>query len=162
MPDCQIAWRELWNAQHARTTAAQLSRSSLFVHNIQQSKLFVVQTLFEIAELQNCWGSGGSRYVKRISGAQRWILYNKILSVWDCLDSPTVTSVDVVFKAETGLHLSIFSWWIMSYRSQNCCPKQWWLASFMPTNSCSWRSSCHRRNIQATRFATFSCDLWPQ
>ena len=39
----------------------------LLVHKIQQSKLFVVQTLLEIAELQNYWGS---QYLKKISGAQ--------------------------------------------------------------------------------------------
>ena len=39
----------------------------VLVHNIRQSKLFVVQTLLEIAELKNYWGSRGSQYLKQIS-----------------------------------------------------------------------------------------------
>ena len=60
----------------------------LLDHNIWQSKLFVMQTLLAIAELQNYWGSRGSRYGKRISGAQWWILRNKIVLAWGRLDSP--------------------------------------------------------------------------
>ena len=39
----------------------------LLVHTIRQSKLFVLQTLLEIAELKHDWVSGCSRYVKIIS-----------------------------------------------------------------------------------------------
>ena len=37
----------------------------MLVHNIWQFKLFVVQTLLEIAELQKYWGAGGWRYFKK-------------------------------------------------------------------------------------------------
>ena len=67
----------------------------LLIHNIRQSKLFVAQTLLKVAELQNYLGSIGSQYIKQISGAQRWILNNKIVSAWVCLDSLGGTSLDV-------------------------------------------------------------------
>ena len=59
---------------------------------IWQSKLFVIQTLLEIAELQNYRGSSGSRYGKRIFGDQWWILSNNIFLAWGWLDSPGGTS----------------------------------------------------------------------
>ena len=68
--------------------------------------LFVVQTLLEIVELQIYWSLRGSQFVKRISEAQRWILNNKILWAWGRLDSPRVTSLDVVLKTETLAYLS--------------------------------------------------------
>ena len=98
----------------------------LLVHIIRQSKLFVIQTLPAIAELQNYWGSGGSRYVKRISGAQRWILNNEILFVWGCLDLPGVTSLVVVFKAKTLADLSAkmvmdYIWWCWFQHGLELC-----------------------------------------
>ena len=39
----------------------------LFDHIIRRSKLFLVQIQLEMADLQNHYGSRGSRYVKRIS-----------------------------------------------------------------------------------------------
>ena len=79
----------------------------LLDHNIWKFKLFVMQTLLEIAELQNYWGSRGSWYDKRISGAQWWILSNKIVLAWGHLDWPGGTSFDVVFKSETLAYLSV-------------------------------------------------------
>ena len=84
----------------------------LLVHNIQQSKFFVVQTLSQIAELQNYWGFRGSQYLKQISGAHRWILNNKMVSVWGLLDWPNFGCC--LQSWDSGL-----SWWIMSYRSQD-------------------------------------------
>ena len=75
-------------------------------HIIRRSKLFLVQVQLEMSDLQNQCGSRGSQYGKRISEAQRWILNKKILWAWGCLDSPTGTSSDVVFKAETMAYLS--------------------------------------------------------
>ena len=68
-------------------------------HIIPKSKLFLVQIQLELADLQNHRGSRGSRYGKIISGAQWWILSNKIVLPWG-------TSCDVVFKAENLAYLS--------------------------------------------------------
>ena len=65
-----------------------------------------MQIQMEKAYLQNHWGFRGSRYVRKISGVQRWILDNNIVSAWGRLDSPGGTSLDVVFKAETLAYLS--------------------------------------------------------
>ena len=56
-------------------------------HIIIKSKLFLVQIQLEMSDLQNPCGSSGSRYVKRISWVQRWILNNKIVTTWCRLHS---------------------------------------------------------------------------
>ena len=85
----------------------------LIVHNIQQSNLFEVQTLLKMIHFQNYWGSEGSQYVKRISGAQIWILNIKILSarfkVRDCMRKMRFDVRDckrnVWFEARSGVNL---------------------------------------------------------
>ena len=98
----------------------QLEMRDYAIHNIQQSKLFVVQTLLEFPELQNYWGSNVHDMSKESLEVrdESWIIKSLDMRLsWFARRNKFECCVQ---SWDSGLPVSK-NLWIISYRSRDIC-----------------------------------------